>query len=168
MPHTQSHLDFLLAGGEKRNAVFSDGAHRIRAGKSFSSVTEGRIARNVLEISHSCAGQRAYKRAARALGLPAHGAPMPEKLAEFFLLLLSEQGDLVADFMAGSCSFAAVAERHGRRWIATEVLGEYLRGAASRFERRPGFRIGSDLVEGLRDRLCHPDLDGQGSLFEVS
>lgn len=45
----------------------------------------------------------------------------PEKLVERILSASSDPGDLVADFFAGSGTTAAVAERLGRRWIATDL-----------------------------------------------
>lgn len=48
----------------------------------------------------------------------------PESLLERILLSSSSEGDLVADFFAGSGTTAVVAERLGRRWIATD-LGKF-------------------------------------------
>jgi adenine specific DNA methylase Mod len=48
----------------------------------------------------------------------------PSKLLERFIKVSSNEGDLVADFFSGSGTTAAVAERLGRRWIASD-LGRY-------------------------------------------
>jgi site-specific DNA-methyltransferase (adenine-specific)/adenine-specific DNA-methyltransferase len=48
----------------------------------------------------------------------------PEKLAERIILSGSTEGDLVADFFCGSGTTAAVAEKLGRKWIATD-LGKF-------------------------------------------
>ncbi|MGN2251840.1 site-specific DNA-methyltransferase [Frateuria sp. GZRe12] len=48
----------------------------------------------------------------------------PESLIERILNASSRQGDLVADFFSGSGTTAAVAEKLGRRWIATD-LGKF-------------------------------------------
>jgi len=45
----------------------------------------------------------------------------PEALLERIIRLGSDKGDLVADFFAGSGTTAAVAEKLGRRWIATDL-----------------------------------------------
>lgn len=132
-PHTEQHQRLMAQGGERRQATYSDGAYRIRPG-SFGRPTEGRIPRNVLRISGSCHSQRAYKRAAIAAGLPAHGAPFPLALAAFLLEFMSDAGDLTLDFMAGSLTFALAAERARRQWVAIELYGEYLAGSALRFE----------------------------------
>ncbi|MEM3860837.1 MAG: site-specific DNA-methyltransferase, partial [Candidatus Micrarchaeaceae archaeon] len=44
-----------------------------------------------------------------------------EQLLERVILSGSNQGDLVADFFAGSGTTVAVAERLGRRWIAVDI-----------------------------------------------
>ena len=48
----------------------------------------------------------------------------PETLLERILKASSNPGDLVADFFAGSGTTAAVAEKLGRKWIATD-LGKF-------------------------------------------
>ncbi|WP_267887981.1 DNA methyltransferase [Acidihalobacter yilgarnensis] len=65
--------------------------------------------------------------------MPVHGAPFPAKLAEFFIKFLTVEGDLVADFMAGSLTVPVMAELLGRHWIASDLIWEYLAGGALRF-----------------------------------
>ena len=48
----------------------------------------------------------------------------PEALVERMVLAASNPGDLIADFFIGSGTTAAVAEKHGRKWIATD-LGKF-------------------------------------------
>ena len=48
----------------------------------------------------------------------------PEALLERIIKASSNEGDLVADFFCGSGTTAAVAERLGRKWIATD-LGKF-------------------------------------------
>jgi site-specific DNA-methyltransferase (adenine-specific)/adenine-specific DNA-methyltransferase len=48
----------------------------------------------------------------------------PEELLERILTASSNEGDLVADFFCGSGTTAAVAEKLGRKWIATD-LGKF-------------------------------------------
>jgi DNA modification methylase len=137
--HTDRHLKLIHQGGEQREGSFSDGAYSIKQGR-FSNQTEGRIPRNILSFGHRCATQTAYKKAATAMGLPVHGAPMPMKLASFLIEFLSEPGDIVADPFSGSFTTADAAERLGRRWMATECMVEYVLGAATRFTSAPGFK----------------------------
>jgi DNA modification methylase len=44
----------------------------------------------------------------------------PEKLLERIILASSQEGDLIADFFCGSGTTAAVAEKLGRKWIASD------------------------------------------------
>ncbi len=48
----------------------------------------------------------------------------PEKLLERIVKCATKEGDLVADFFCGSGTTAAVAEKLGRKWIATD-LGKF-------------------------------------------
>lgn len=52
LPHTEKHQKLMARGGESRDAIYSDGAYRIRAGRSFAATTPGRIPRNILTYTH--------------------------------------------------------------------------------------------------------------------
>jgi site-specific DNA-methyltransferase (adenine-specific)/adenine-specific DNA-methyltransferase len=54
----------------------------------------------------------------------AYPTQKPEALLERILKASSNEGDLVADFFCGSGTTAAVAEKLGRKWIATD-LGKF-------------------------------------------
>lgn len=54
----------------------------------------------------------------------AYPTQKPEALLERILQASSNEGDLVADFFCGSGTTAAVAEKLGRKWIATD-LGKF-------------------------------------------
>lgn len=137
--HSDRHLKLISQGGEQRHGEFSDGAYRVHPGR-FGNPTEGKIPRNVLTFGHSCADQRQYKRDARAAGLPAHGAPMPLSLASFLVEYMSSPGDLVVDPFGGSHTSAKAAELLGRRWLSTEIMVQYILGAANRFRGFYGFQ----------------------------
>jgi DNA modification methylase len=139
LEHTERHLKLIQSGGEQRTASFADGAYNIHPGR-FSNQTAGRIPRNVLTIGHQDKAQREYKDQAKAMGINAHGAPFPSRLAAFFIEFLTEPYELVADPFAGSFTLPAEAERLGRRWIGTEQIMEYVAGAASRFTGAAGFQ----------------------------
>lgn len=138
--HSDRHMKLMQQGGEQRFAVNSDGAYTIRPG-SYGNVTPGKIPRNVLQFGHTCADQRAYKQACRNNGLPAHGAPMPLALAKFLIEFLTIPGEIVADPFSGSGTTAKAAELLGRRWLATEIMAEYLLGSAYRFVDARGFQM---------------------------
>lgn len=56
--------------------------------------------------------------------LTGYSTQKPEALLERILKTSSNEGDLVADFFCGSGTSAAVAEKLGRKWIATD-LGKF-------------------------------------------
>lgn len=143
-PHTRRHKQFVASGGVQREEDHSDGAYRKRLG-AYSQPTAGKIPRNVIEQSNFCPGQRQYKAAARALGLPAHGASFPEALAHFAISYLTQPGQLVAEPFGGSLTTAVAAEALGRRWLASDIHAEYVRGGACRFEDADGFWLNPDL-----------------------
>lgn len=129
-PHTERHRKYLESG-VRDDKEYGDGAYRRRA--TSYPPSSGRIPKNVLEFGHSCSSQRAYKAHARASGLPAHGAPMPLKLAKFLVEFMSAEQDLVVDPFGGSLTVGLAAEQTNRRWISTEIMLDYLEGAKSRF-----------------------------------
>ena len=132
-PHSKEHLALIARGGENRRMVTSDGAYRLKPG-SFGRPTAGRIPRNVIEAGHRCPGQTLYKRAAGELGLPVHGAPMPESVAERWIRFLTDPADPlpVADIFAGTLTVPAVCERLGIPWVAVDMMAEPLRAGAER------------------------------------
>ena len=141
--HTEKHIKLIRGGGEQRDASYCDGAHVIRAGKSFANQTLGGIPRNILPYSHSCANKRQTAKRARELGLPVHGATMPLELCKFLIQFLTGNGDdeLVADPFGGWNTVGLAAETLGRRWISSDVMREYVRGGAERFTDAAGFEL---------------------------
>lgn len=142
--HTRRHLDLMAQGGEQREAVYGDGAYRLRHG-SFGRVSEGRIPRNVIERGHRCRDADRYRADARALALPLHGARQPLAIPDFLVRFLSKVGDLVVDPFAGTATTGMAAEQNGRRWICVEAILEYLRAGAERFRSRDGFWLSTSV-----------------------
>lgn len=138
--HTERHRKLMHAGGAGRTAEYGDGAYQIRP-NSFGRITAGKIPRNVFERGHACRDTAAYRQHAKELGLPPHGAMQPTSLPDFFIRLLTEPGDLVADLFGGTTKTGLTAERLGRRWIVTEWILQYLRSAAEMYRDRPGFQM---------------------------
>jgi DNA modification methylase len=75
----------------------------------------------------------AYLRGCKTVGVKGHPARFPSKLPEFFIKYLSEPGDLVVDIFAGSNTTGQAAEALGRRWLAYDLIREYLAPSALRF-----------------------------------
>jgi DNA modification methylase len=74
-----------------------------------------------------------YLRACEEAGLPVHPARFPRQLPEFFIKLLTDEGDTVLDPFAGSNVTGEAAETLARRWIAAELDQRYLEGSRFRF-----------------------------------
>jgi len=129
-------------GGKKGNPFYE-----FRGVKKYWRYSEKNIARLYDEgrlVQSKSGGDWGYKRYLDEMpGVPiqdlwldiasiqsasAHGTgyatQKPERLIERVINLCSNPGDLVADFFAGSGTTAAVAEKLGRKWIATD-LGKF-------------------------------------------
>lgn len=148
-PHSDRHLKLVARGGEGRTVVNGDGAYRLREGVSFSSSTPGRIPRNVMAHSHKGREITALRAAAKAHGLPVHGALMPLSLASFLVKFLSMKDQLVVDPWGGWATTALAAEDNGRRWLVTERMAEYVAAQALRFRDCAGFRSSFDVAVRL-------------------
>lgn len=90
------------------------------------------VPQNVMAISNTTSTD-AYRRFCREWAVEAHPAPMQPALAEFFIKMLTDGGDLVFDPFAGSNTTGAVAETLERQWVATEPNGDYVFGSQGRF-----------------------------------
>ena len=141
-----------------RRGTYSSGhrpsGHNIGS-KSFLSNNGGAIPPNVLvpveEAEHlplfevlPIANTRAtddYQEYCRNNGIPVHPARMQEKLAEFFVEFLTDEGDIVLDPFAGSNTTGAVAQRLRRRWVSVELQPDYVAGAEARV--RPQSNVGA-------------------------
>lgn len=130
----------MAAGGEQRSAIYGDGAYRLQPG-SFGQITSGKIPRNVIERGHMCRDTLAYRRHAKELGLPIHGAMQPTAIPDFFIRLLTTPEELVVDPFGGTIRSGLAAERLGRRWLVVEWMLQYIRGAAELFRDAKGFRL---------------------------
>lgn len=137
-PHTDKHLAHVRKGGSNTKRVNGDGSNRVRLG-AYSQETAGRIPRNLMSIRHNCRDQALYKAHCDQAGLPRHGASMPLALASKLVEFLTEPDDLVVDPFGGSFTTGKACELLGRRWLSTELMGEYVAGGASRFQSAEGF-----------------------------
>lgn len=126
-PYSASMLD-LLKNGYK--AKLRPSGHDIS--ENFSKDNGGAVPPNLLALANTESNGR-YQEFCRSEGHPIHPARFPEKLPEYFIRLLTDQGDLVVDPFAGSCVTGAAAERLGRRWVCCEMDKAYLEGASVRF-----------------------------------
>jgi len=131
-PYSKSMLHLLETG--KYNSGKRPSEHHI--GKtSFLTKNEGAIPANVLTITNTGTGD-VYQKYCREHGIKPHPARMPIALPEFFIKLLTKEGDLVMDPFAGSNTTGAIAQQLKRKWIAVEAEKGYVESSRSRFMRR--------------------------------
>jgi site-specific DNA-methyltransferase (cytosine-N4-specific) len=102
--------------------------------EQFGRDNGGSIPPNLLPIANTESNSY-YLRRCKELGIKPHPARYPTALVDFFLDFLTDPGDLVVDPFAGSNSTGAACEASGRRWLASELQPEYLRGSKVRFEK---------------------------------
>jgi DNA modification methylase len=93
----------------------------------------GAIPSNLIERGNNESNSD-YIKASAAAGLRPHPARFPRALPDFFIRLLSEEGDIVLDPFAGSNMTGRTAEDLGRRWLSFELSPEYVEGSRLRFE----------------------------------
>jgi len=98
----------------------------------FQKNLGGSIPSNMLEIGNNDSNSL-YLKSCMASKLPVHPARYPRAFPEFFVKLCTNKGDIVLDPFAGSNVTGEAAEKHGRRWIAIELVEEYLAGSRFRF-----------------------------------
>jgi DNA modification methylase len=105
----------------------------VAAGGSIpSNVLEHNVADEMLVLGNNAAND-GYTIRCKEAGMKIHPARFPPALPEFFVRMLTVEGDLVLDPFAGSNTTGAVAERLGRRWLAAEMVSDYLDASKFRF-----------------------------------
>jgi DNA modification methylase len=95
----------------------------------------GSIPSNLIERGNNESNSE-YIKACAAAGVRPHPARFPRALPEFFIRLLSEEGDIVLDPFAGSNMTGRTAEDLGRQWLSFELSPEYVEASKLRFEGR--------------------------------
>ncbi len=126
-PYSES-MGQLLKNGYK--AKLRPSGHDIST--KFQRDNGGSVPPNLLAIANTESNGR-YQKFCRENGLPIHPARFPDLLPEYFIRMLTDEGDTVLDPFGGSCVTGAVAERLNRRWICCELDESYIRGGLARF-----------------------------------
>lgn len=98
----------------------------------FSTDNGAAIPPNLLALANT-ESNSPYLRYCRDKGIKAHPARFPVELPEFFVRMLTDEGDQVVDPFAGSCVTGEVCERLKRKWTCIELQKAYLTGALGRF-----------------------------------
>jgi site-specific DNA-methyltransferase (cytosine-N4-specific) len=121
----------LLKNGYK--AKLRPSGHDIS--EKFSTDNGAAIPPNLIAIPHTESNSH-YLRYCKEHGLEPHPARFPAELPEYFVRMLTDPGDLVVDPFGGSCVTGEVCERLERRWVCSELVEDYLKGARARFQRK--------------------------------
>lgn len=100
--------------------------------ESFNVNRGGSIPSNVL-IAANTTSKDSYIKYCKDNDIDIHPARMPKEIPEFFIKLLTDEGDLVLDPFAGSNTTGAVSESLKRRWISVEATEKYVTGSKGRF-----------------------------------
>lgn len=101
--------------------------------KSFLTDNGGAIPGSVLTFANTNPAD-SYQEYCRRLNIEPHPARMPQMLADFFIRLLTEPGDLVLDPFGGSNTTGAAAEALERYWVTIEAERKYVDGSKGRFQ----------------------------------
>lgn len=129
-----SNTRVLLPYSDSMKSLFRNGytpkerpsGHKISA--KFGTDNGGSITSNLLAIANTESNDT-YTTYCKENNLTIHPARFPSELPEFFIRMLTNKDDIVYDPFGGSCVTGAVCERLGRKWICTEIIEEYLKGA---------------------------------------
>jgi site-specific DNA-methyltransferase (cytosine-N4-specific) len=112
----------------------TSGFDKVDAGGSIPpNVLEERQPSDFFKAGNNAANDQYTKRCKEA-GVKIHPARFPASLPEFFLKLLTEEGDIILDPFGGSNTTGMVAEELGRRWISIDEVAEYLEASKFRFD----------------------------------
>ncbi|MGB8355623.1 MAG: site-specific DNA-methyltransferase [Chthoniobacteraceae bacterium] len=107
---------------------------KIKADGSIpGNVIEEQLPDDLMKFGNNSANDT-YTTRCKEAGIPIHPARFPSALPAFFIKMLTVEGDVCVDIFAGSNTTGATAEKLDRRWIAMELLPEYLDASKFRFE----------------------------------
>jgi DNA modification methylase len=126
-PYSESMRSLLKNGYTPK---LRPSGHDISA--KFGRDNGGAVPPNLLALANT-ESNGAYQEYCKANALPVHPARFPAGIPEYFIRMLTDEGDLVVDPFAGSCVTGEVAESLKRKWICCELVEDYLKGARARF-----------------------------------
>ncbi len=101
--------------------------------ENFAKNNGASIPPNLLALPNTESNSR-YLRYCQDQRIAPHPARFPADLPEYFVRMLTDEGDFVVDPFAGSAVTGEVCERLSRRWLCGELEENYLKGALGRFE----------------------------------
>ena len=125
----QKYLDGKGKGNRTENIRPS--THNFNCEKTWSD-NGGSDPGSVIEIANTSSND-IFMKLCKEKGI-AHPARFPEKLAEFFILSGSKEGDIILDPFSGSGTTATVAQKNNRKWIGIDANADYCELAQARIE----------------------------------
>jgi len=135
-PYSKDMQKFLQGKGKgDRSQNTRPSTHNFNCGKVWAD-NGGSDPGTVIEIGNTNSNDVFFK-LCKERGI-AHPARFPEKLAEFFILSGTVEGDIVLDPFSGSGTAAVSAARNGRRWIGIDTNPDYCDLAYARMEKELG------------------------------
>lgn len=99
---------------------------------TFSKNNGAAIPPNLIALPNT-ESNSSYLRYCHQEGIAPHPARFPADFPQYFVRMLTDEGDFVVDPFAGSCVTGEICERLDRRWLCVELEEDYLRGALGRF-----------------------------------
>lgn len=90
-----------------------------------------------------------YQSKCREFDLTVHPARFLREIPDFFIRFLTEPDSKILDPFGGSNVTGEVAESMGRRWMAMEIVEEYLKGSMFRFKEEQ-LLSGKGHITGLK------------------
>lgn len=130
--------------------------------KKFSIDNGAAIPPNLIAIPNT-ESNSFYLRYCQEHGIKPHPARYPADLPEFFIRMLTDEGDVVVDPFAGSCVTGEVAERLKRQWTCVELREDYLEGSLARFS--PDGRVRRDPRAAIDDESNYYRIPRPGILW---
>lgn len=107
---------------------------KVDAGGSIPpNVLEAEVPSDFIRLGNNSAND-VYTTRCKEAGIKIHPARFPASLPEFFVNLLTDEGDLIVDPFGGSNTTGRVAETLERRWIVIDEVREYLEASRFRFD----------------------------------
>lgn len=125
--------------------------------QNFSRNNGAAIPPNLIAMANTESNSK-YLRYCELQSIRPHPARFPSVIPEYFMHMLTDEGDFVMDPFAGSCVTGEVAERLGRRWNCIEIEREYLDGAVGRFDESTRKRVSRTVPPEDFYRIPRPGL----------
>lgn len=137
-PYSADMLRLNRKGLEKTTRpggyVITEGFSATDAGGSIPpNIVDEDTPTDLLRFGNNSANDLYTKRCKEA-GIKIHPARFPTALPEFFVKLLTDEGDYVLDPFAGSNTTGMVAEALGRRWLSVDAIEDYVVASRFRFD----------------------------------